>query len=330
MLSENVSSSFSTALNSIPIERGFKMAFLNIVSLPENIDEIRYSMSNKSIDIIAFNKTRLDLSFTDSMIHLDGYNLIRKDRSQKGGGVCMYLRSSINYKIRSDLSLSELEAVCVEITKPHSQPFIAATVYRPPNASLDFFDHLKKLIREIDDENKEMYLLGDLNCDMLKEEQLCHAPLKKLNSLCELYQLTQLIDEPTRITATMFSLIDHVITNTPEKISHSGVVHTGISDHSLVFAIRKIRIIQKKENNAYEIRNMKNFEEIKFLNDLLSQHWEYVYFIGSDPNDMWEIWKELFLEVLDKHAPLQKKRSDQVRSLGSLVKLRVSLLYETN
>ena len=84
-----------------------------------------------------------------------------------------------------------------------------------------------------------MYLLGDLNCDMLKEEQLCHTPIKNLNSLYELYQLTQLIDEPTRIIATTSSLIDHIITNTPEKISHSGVVHTGISDHSLVFAIRK-------------------------------------------------------------------------------------------
>ena len=138
-----------------------------------------------------------------------------------------------------------MEAVCVEITKPHSQPFIVATVYRPPNASLDFFDHLEKLIKDIDDENKEMYLLGDLNCDMLKEEQLCHTPIKKLNSY-ELFQLTQLIDEPTRITATTSSLIDHIITNTPEKISYSGVVHTGITDHSLVFAIRKIRIIQKK------------------------------------------------------------------------------------
>ncbi len=33
---------------------------------------------------------------------------------------------------------------------------------------------------------------------------------------------------------TTSSLIDHVVTNTPEKISHSGVVHTGISDHSLL------------------------------------------------------------------------------------------------
>ncbi len=145
--------------------------------------------------------------------------------------------------------------------------------------------------------------MGYLNCDLLTEEKLSDTPTNKLNSLYELYQLSQLIDEPTRITMTTSSLIDHIITNTPEKISHSGVIHTGISDHSLVFAIRKIQIIQKKEKNTFEIRNMKNFDEKKFVDELLTQHWEYVYFLGNDPSATWEIWKELFLEALDKHAP---------------------------
>ena len=39
------------------------------------------------------------------------------------------------------------------------------------------------------------------------------------------------------------------------------------------------------------------------------KHWEYIYFFGDDPNAMWEIWKELFLEVLNKHAPIQHKKT---------------------
>jgi hypothetical protein len=34
----------------------------------------------------------------------------------------------------------------------------------------------------------------------------------------------------------------------PEKISDSGVIHIGISGHSLVFAIRKISVVTKQEN----------------------------------------------------------------------------------
>ena len=89
-------------------------------------------------------------------------DLIRKDRSRNGGAVCIYLRSSINYKVRDDLVPSELEAVCIEITKPHSKPFLVSTVYRPPNAHSEFFDHFENLIKVIDDENKELYILGDL------------------------------------------------------------------------------------------------------------------------------------------------------------------------
>ena len=37
------------------------------------------------------------------------------------------------------------------------------------------------------------------------------------------------------------------------------------------------------------------------------QQWENVYFFAETPNAMWEIWKMLFLQVLDKHAPLQHK-----------------------
>ena len=113
-----------------------------------------------------------------------------------------------------------------------------------------------------------------------------------------------------------------IVTNTPEKISDSGVIHTGISDHSLVFAIRNISVIIKKQENTLEIRNMKNFDEKKFAEELLKQHWEYVYFFAEDPNAMWEIWKKLFLEVLDQHAPLQHKkiRSNKVPWITSDIK----------
>ncbi len=173
------------------------MAFLNIVSLPKNIDEIRYSMSQKYIDLIAFNETRLDPNITDNIIHLTDYDIVRKDRTRNGGGVCIYLRSSINYKVRDDLVPSELEAVCIEIIKPHSKPFLVTTVYRPPSALPEFFDHFERLIKAIDNENKEMYILGDLNCDLLKPDSESNIPTKKIKSLYELYQLSQLIDEAT-------------------------------------------------------------------------------------------------------------------------------------
>jgi exonuclease III len=100
------------------------------------------------------------------MINLDGYDIVRKDRSRNGGGVCIYFRSSINYWVRNDLVPTELEAVCIEIIMPHSKPFLVTAVYRPPGALSEFFDHFEKLIKAHDNENKEIYIVHDLNCDM--------------------------------------------------------------------------------------------------------------------------------------------------------------------
>ena len=57
---------------------------------------------------------------------------------------------------------------------------------------------------------------------------------------------------------------------------------------------------------------MKKFSEEKFLHDLGTQSWEHVYFFADNPSTIWEIWN--FLQVLDKHAPLQSKKIKSKRS----------------
>jgi hypothetical protein len=146
-----------------------------------------------------------------------------------------------------------LFVLCIEIIKPHSRSFLVTTVYRPPNVPSEFFDHFEKLIKAIDD---EMYILGDLNCDMLKTDEDSSVSTKKIRALYELYQLSQLIDEATRVTMTTSSLIDHIVTNKPEKNSDFGVVHTGLSDHCLVFAIRKICVVKKQEKKVEIFKNL--------------------------------------------------------------------------
>ena len=90
--------------------------------------------------------------------------------------------------------------------------------------------------------------------------------------------MSQLIQEATRVTMRSSTLIDHIVTSTPENVSASGVVHTGIRDHSLVLAIRKTFVVRKTENTV-EIRNMKKFDAQKFVADLSQQHCENFIFL---------------------------------------------------
>ena len=51
----------------------------------------------------------------------------------------------------------------------------------------------------------------------------------------------------------------------------------------------------------------KTCNEYAYLNDLNNLNWEQVC-RHNDPNDMWTEWLNLFMSVIDKHAPLKKKR----------------------
>ena len=113
-----------TLLQEIPNSRGFKIVALDISSLPAHTDELRVYMNTKSIDILAINGIRLDETIFDWEISIPVYTLDRKDGNRHSGGVALYIRTIINYKLICVLVVDQLEWLCIEVTKPKTKPFI--------------------------------------------------------------------------------------------------------------------------------------------------------------------------------------------------------------
>ena len=143
-------------------------------------------MLSQTADVPALSEPRLDNTFTDSAVSLEGYSLVRRDRCRSGGGVSIYFRNVIDYKIRSDLSDPDLEYLCIQIQKPKAKPFL---LYSP----IELFDKFEDLLGKIEAENMESNLVGDINCDMLAISPTDET--RHLIELCESYQYTQLIKE---------------------------------------------------------------------------------------------------------------------------------------
>lgn len=271
-----------------------------------HIDELRAWVENENLDVLSINESRLDATISNECVALTNYNIIRKDRNRSGGGVAIYIRNTINYEWRPQIIPDEMEAVCIDVMKPNSKAFTILSSYRPPNGDSDkFYKCLETIIAKVDNEGKELFILGDLNTNLLSVET--NKTKRLFKGLAELYQLTQLINEPTRITESSKSLIDIILTNMPNRIVCSGVLPLGISDHCLVFAVRKIAIQCTKKHKVVESRNFKNFQAESFRTDLSSMPWDNIKTFDN-PNDMWQNWKDMFLTVIDKHAPLKKRR----------------------
>ena len=126
----------------------------------------------------------------------------------------------------------------VEISKPRSSAFLVGTWHRTPNSPPKRFNEFENVIDKIYAENRELCILDDINCNLLPEASTHN--FSYLTNIFFFFFLSQLITELTRVTPVSKTLIDLCITNSPEKVTNSGVIHLVISDHSLIFMTLKI------------------------------------------------------------------------------------------
>ena len=59
--------------------------------------------------------------------------------------------------------------------------------------------------------------------------------------------------------------IDHIFTNSPDKVSQSGVIDLGLSDHDLIYCTRKTSLPKSHKHNEIFVRSMKWYSTEKFL-----------------------------------------------------------------
>ena len=106
------------------------------MSLAQKIDEIAHVVHPQNIDIALFIETWLKESIHDDPINIEGRQLYRRDRkNQEHGGVCLYVKDSIQCKILQDFHSDDHEALWAFL-RPKRLPrgfsnLIVAVVYHP-------------------------------------------------------------------------------------------------------------------------------------------------------------------------------------------------------
>ena len=130
----------------------------NVMSLAPKIDEVNSVVSNANVDVVCITETWLQSHISDSVVAINGYNLIRRDRRDaRHGGVCMYIKSSIPFTVLED---PEDEKCSFEVLwikmRPTRLPrgissIIAGVVYHPPKATNSMMlDYLTKCLMDLE------------------------------------------------------------------------------------------------------------------------------------------------------------------------------------
>lgn len=121
-------------------KKGLRIAHLNICSIRKKLTEVGDILLSNALHILTLSETHLDDTFEDSSLMISGYDVYRKDRNAKGGGVACYIQSHIPVSIRSDLMSLDMEVLWLQIHLSHIKPILLGCCYRPPNANSSYLD----------------------------------------------------------------------------------------------------------------------------------------------------------------------------------------------
>ena len=199
--------------------KGLSLMHLNVRSIPKNIDKLNSYLLSLDIQfsIIGLTETWLKEETLD-LYELPEYKSIHLTRpSRKGGGVSLYIHNNYDYVEKPNMNIMTelIECLFVEVmsqTRKHKRKILVGIVYRPPNTSINAFtEQLTNSVRTLRIENKQCYIMGDFNINLLNYDHHMetHDYVDAMFSNCLIPQITK----PTRITPTTATLIDNSYSN---------------------------------------------------------------------------------------------------------------------
>lgn len=287
--------------------KGLHFCNLNIRHVVSKLDELRVIMANKTCpDVLGICESFLETKISNNLVTIDGFEFLRKDRADTvnkfGGGLLLYFRNTIKYKRRPEFETSNIETLWAEIELPNAKPVLVCTVYRPPNVSHEWIDLFEVELSIAQTSGLEFIIMGDFNIDL----KACSN--NKWLNLINLFDLSQLVTQPTRITETSETLIDHVYTTHPENIVRCFTSNLSLSDHFPICFTRKVNSkIIKDKHITTSYRSYKHFDEAQFISDISNDMNSFTV-QGPSIDDDLSIWQSLVLKHLNNHAPLKTKR----------------------
>ena len=300
--------------------KGLKFVALNIRSLYPSIDEVRCKFKN--FDVIGICETWLNSTYDDNLVNIENFTLFRMDREfgnitnpdlkgKRGGGLTLYVGSKFESHVKQfdecKKVTKNLEQLWLLIDKPNVRKIAVCILYRPPSGDIkSALSELSISVEYVQSRvDSEFVIMGDMNVNYRDRQNKAFDSMKEFECV---YNLEQLIKDPTRITNRCKSTIDLIWSNM-EHISNSGVMDTILSDHLPVYVVKK-KMREQKKCKFITGRSYRNYTKEQFQNSVVS-HADWMTFWNSnehDPELLWEVMKNIIIDCANLHCPIKRMK----------------------
>ena len=241
------------------------------------LDALIHSLPIKP-KVIAINETWLTSDDDGPHNNLPGYtfksNCRKKFTRIAGGGVGLYIKNDVKFSLRDDLTVMDekiFESIFIDLYYGNKTVTVG-TIYRRPDTLIDsnnkFFSHLIPMLKKLKSSNKDCYIMGDQNYNLLEtDDPLVDQFVDEMFS----ESFYSLINHPTRIIDSTKSILDHIWTNVTDKQIISGIMIDKIADHLPVFQITELEPFTEtapRPFTSFSIRNLSHLRESLSLLDI--------------------------------------------------------------
>ena len=282
---------------------------INFQSLWNKRVQLANLASESRSDVIIGTETWLssgDQGVKNSELLLDDYDVFRRDRPTKGGGVMIAVKKNLNCEQIS--AAKDSETLFCKIKLKGKKPLILGSVYRPPAYNLDQSQKITAEIQSVMTKFKGavFWIGGDFNLPDISwknQDIVSHQYEKPINEIfLELsldLGLTQIVDIPTRGT----SILDLLFTNHPDLVKNCSII-SGLGDHEAVKIKSSLQAFRKKPTK-HRIQRWNKVDVAKVKEEVLVLKTKFLEKFSPSDNvlDIWNFLKAEFSKIIETNVP---------------------------
>ena len=291
---------------------------INSITAENKIDELQQFVDTNCIKILSLTEAKLDDNIPTSQYKLTGFHTpLTKHRNRHGGGVAIYIHSSLPFERLSELELDGEEWLWAKIRLPEVTLLISC-IYLPPNLSserLNFFiDNFNEATFQTATlSDTATFILGDFNTGniFLDEKYQKHNGITPfdyaLKNSIDMANLRQIITQPTRINNNSENLRDLVLTNCSTIVESGTLSSFSQLDHFPVYASIDLAMPKEKQEPKYtNIWDYSKMDAPLLTSLLLNTDWESI--LNNDVDTATEHFVSALHAAATASIPVKRKR----------------------